>query len=156
MITGYALVALLIVAAIALMVAEMLLPTHGLLGLMGILLAAGAVVVCIRQNAWAGVALLLAIIALTPLVWTGWMKIWPKTPMGRRLILSSVTPAPPAKEVCVGQHGVTLSELRPMGMCELDDGTRVEASSEHGSVPAGTAVRVIAISDGRPTVRVVT
>jgi membrane-bound ClpP family serine protease len=154
MIEGYALVAVLLGVAVALLVAELLLPTHGLLGVAGLAAAVAGIVVCTRLNAWAGLGLTLALVAATPLLWGAWLKVWPKTPVGRRMILTATISQPPEAPVHVGQVGVTVSELRPMGVCELEDGTRVEALSEHGLVPPGTAVRVIAVANNRPTVRV--
>jgi hypothetical protein len=118
-------------------------------------LEVAAIFVCTRRNEWAGLGLTLVLLVAIPLLWAGWLKIWPKTPVGRRMILTATTLPPPAAPVRVGQVGMTISELRPIGMCELEDGTRVEAQSEHGIVAAGTPVRVIAVANNRPTVRVV-
>ena len=156
MIEGYALVAVLLGVAVALLVAELFLPTHGVLGVGGLGAAVVAVFLCTRLNPWAGLGLTVALVAVTPLLWAAWLKIWPKTPVGRRMILTASAPRPPEAPVHVGQVAVTVSELRPMGVCELEDGTRVEAQSEHGIVPPGTPVRVIAVANNRPTVRVVT
>ena len=151
---GYALVALLMTIAAVLVVAEMLLPSHGLLGLACAGCVLGAVYLAMRQNPWAGVALLVGVAAATPFVWTAFVKIWPKTPVGRRVMLPPVTNETAPPPVRVGQAGVTMSELRPVGVCEFD-GVRVEAHSEHGILPPGTPVKVIALVNNRPTVRVV-
>ena len=154
MLEGYSLALLLLAIGVILLFAEVLLPTHGLLGLAG-----GAAVLCAifftsRQNAWAGLTLLLVLAAATPFVLAGVMKIWPRTPVGRRLTLPEVqNPAPQQALVRVGQSGVTVSELRPMGWCEFG-GQRLEAMSEHGVVPPGTRITVIALVNQRPTVRV--
>ena len=150
---GYALVALLMLIGIALLIAELLLPSHGVLGLgsAGCILA--AIFVASRQNVWAGLGLLVTCAALTPFAWVAFVKIWPKTPVGKRVVLPAVTNETPAPHVTVGQAGVTMSELRPIGVCDFD-GVRVEAQSEHGIVPPGTAVRVVALVNNRPTVRV--
>jgi len=150
---GYPLVALLMLIAAALLIAEVLLPSHGVLGLgaAGCILA--AIFVAARQNVWAGLALLVGVTAMTPFAWVAFVKIWPKTPIGRRLVLPPVANPPPSSTVRVGQAGVTMSELRPIGVCEFD-GVRVEAHSEHGIVPPGTAVKVVALVNNRPTVRV--
>jgi len=150
---GYPLVALLMLIAAALLIAEVLLPSHGVLGLgaAGCILA--AIFVAARQNVWAGLALLVGVTAMTPFAWVAFVKLWPKTPIGRRLVLPPVANPPPSSTVRVGQAGVTMSELRPIGVCEFD-GVRVEAHSEHGIVPPGTAVKVVALVNNRPTVRV--
>jgi len=53
---------------------------------------------------------------------------------------------------------VVVSQLRPMGICEFaslqGSSLRVEAQSEHGIVEPGTTVRVVALVNNRPTVRI--
>ena len=150
---GYSLAILLTAIGIVLMLGEALLPTHGLLGVAGGASVLIAIFVAARENAWVGLAMLLALVAATPIVWALFLKIWPRTPAGRRLILPEIVDAPAPAKVRVGQAGVTVSELRPIGTCEFD-GERVEAISEHGIVPPGTQVKVIALNQNRPTVRV--
>jgi len=154
MFEGYSLALLLLAIGVILLLAELLLPTHGLLGLAG-----GGAILCAvfftsRQSAWAGLALLVLLALATPFVWAMVVKIWPNTPVGRRLLLPPVVDAPHTREspVRIGQSGVTISELRPMGSCEFD-GRRMEAISEHGIVPPGTRVTVVALVNNRPTVR---
>jgi membrane-bound ClpP family serine protease len=150
---GYALVALLMLIGVALLIAEVLLPSHGLLGVGAAGCILVAIFVAMRQNAWAGLGLLLVVASLSPLAWMAFVKIWPRTPIGRRIILPPVAHETQSPPVCVGQAGVTMSELRPIGVCEFD-GVRVEAHSEHGIVPPGTAVKVVALVNNRPMVRV--
>jgi membrane-bound ClpP family serine protease len=153
MMEGYSLVALLMLIGIALLIAEVLLPSHGLLGLGAAGFIVAAIFVAMRQNSWAGLGLLLGVVAMSPFAWMAFVKIWPKTPIGRRIILPPVAHETPPPPVRVGQAGVTMSELRPIGVCEFD-GVRVEAHSEHGIVPPGTAVKVVALVNNRPMVRV--
>ena len=153
MLEGYPLVTLLMLIGVALLVAELLLPSHGILGFASAGCILTAIFVASRQNVWAGLGLLVACAALTPFAWTAFVKIWPKTPVGKRVLLPPVTNDPPATLVRVGQAGVTMSELRPIGVCDFD-GVRLEAHSEHGIVPPGTAVKVVALVNNRPTVRV--
>jgi membrane-bound ClpP family serine protease len=153
MFEGYTLALLLLAIGVILLLAEVLLPTHGLVGLAGGGAILCAIFVTSRQNAWAALALLLGLAAATPFVLAAMVKLWPKTPVGRRLTLPPVQDAPQEAIVRVGQTGVTVSELRPMGWCEFD-GRRLEAISEHGIVPPGTNVKVVALANNRPTVRI--
>ncbi len=150
---GYQLVAVLVGVGIALFIAETMLPTHGVLGVLG----AGAIVcgliVCTRRNPWAGMTMLIAMIAATPVAWAGFVKFWPRSPMGRRIMLPPTPPQQQELAVRVGQTGVAVSELRPGGLCEFD-GTRIESISELGVVRAGTSVKVVALVNQRPMVRV--
>jgi membrane-bound ClpP family serine protease len=141
--------------AVALLLGELLLPTHGLLGILGGGAIAAAIVTCYRINVQLGTIVLVAAAIALPFAGAAAVKIWPKTPVGRRVVL-----APPPVDVVdvplvrIGQSGVTVSELRPMGVCEFESG-RIEAISELGMIPPGRAVKVVTMSGNRPTVRAV-
>lgn len=55
-------------------------------------------------------------------------------------------------EHLAGKHGVTLSELRPLGRAEID-GRRYEVRCQSGSVPAGTRIEVLSHEPGNLLVR---
>ena len=157
--TPLALIILLFSIAAALLIAEMLLPAHGVLGVVAVAAAVAAIVMCYRMSHALGLYVALALAVAAPFGAAAWMKLWPKTPLGLRLILG---PADPARDagtqaagaVRVGQTGVVAAELRPNGLCDFGN-ERVAARSERGVLPAGQRVRVIAVVDGRPTVRAV-
>ena len=54
--------------------------------------------------------------------------------------------------VGIGQTGVAISELRPIGICEFDH-ERHEARGELGPIRAGEKVKVVRIDEGRIIVR---
>ncbi|MGB7158775.1 MAG: hypothetical protein WBD40_11950 [Tepidisphaeraceae bacterium] len=139
---------------IALLLGELLLPTHGLLGILGGLGIVAGIVTCYLIGFWLGTTVFLATTIATPFAGALTAKIWPKTPIGRRVVLPPVIDAIPESLVRIGETGMTISELRPMGMCEFERG-RVEAISEHGMIDPGRAVKVVALTNNRPTVRVV-
>ncbi|MCC6424924.1 MAG: hypothetical protein IT447_15735 [Phycisphaerales bacterium] len=146
--------AVLLIGGLALMIGELLLPTHGILGVLGAGLVIAAIGVCFTINQWLGVVVMLASVGVAPFA-AGWaMKIWPKTPLGRKMVLPEVRsiPLPPAAHI--GQEGTTRSDLRPTGEVEFD-GKRVEAASELGWIPAGSRVKIVAIDEGLPRVRLV-
>lgn len=142
---------------IALILAEVLLPTHGVLGVLGAGGLIAAIVMCYLISIRLGTLVLIAAACATPLVWIAFVRVWPRTPIGRRVVLprvvSAISPAP----VLVGQRGVTVSELRPIGVCEFDLPTgrneRIEAISEHGMIPPGRAIAVVDVANNRPVVR---
>lgn len=144
--------AVLLAGGLTLLIGELLLPTHGILGVLGAGLVIAAIAVCFTINQWLGVAVMLAAVGFAPFA-AGWaMKIWPKTPLGRRLVLPEVRsiPLPPAAHI--GQIGITRSDLRPTGEVDFD-GRHVEAASELGWIPAGSRVRIVAMDEGLPRVR---
>ena len=145
---------LLALAGIVLLVAEMLLPSQGILGIAGAIALAGCVVACFRIDSRLGFGVMVAMVVAAPLAGMLWVKVWPRTAVGRKMILSPVSQPVSVETVGVGQQGVTVSELRPMGVCEFGD-ERVEVRAEHGTIPPGSRVQVVGIVDRRPTVRAV-
>jgi membrane-bound ClpP family serine protease len=145
---------LLLLSGLLLLVAEMLLPSQGILGLIGAVALVAMVVVCFRVDSRLGFAVLVAMVVAAPFAGMAVVKVWPRTPIGRRMILARVSGATPAATVSVGQTGVTVSELRPMGVCAFGP-ERLEARAERGTIPAGRQVRIVEMSDRRPTVRAV-
>lgn len=145
---------LLVVAGMILLVAEMLLPSGGILGILGAVAHVAAVVICFRLDSRLGFGVMVAMVVAAPFAGMLWIKVWPKTPVGRRMILAKVNGSIPDATVSVGQTGTTVSELRPMGMCAFG-ADRVEARAERGTIPSGSQVQVVDIADRRPTVRAV-
>ena len=147
-----ALAIVLMVIGVVLLIGELLLPTHGLLGLLAGLSVLAGIGVCFLISPLLGLGVFLGVIIASPVLAAGFLWVWPKTPVGRRLVLQQVSSKAAPAPLCIGQTGVTVSELRPWGECEIAD-TRVEAMSEHGILPARTRVKVVAISTGRAVVR---
>lgn len=136
-----------------LILAEVFLPAGGLVGLLGGLAIVAAVAMCFFIQPWIGLALAAGLLVASPFAMGLWFKLWPRTPIGRRLVLAPPAEAASGPVVQIGQTGLAVSELRPMGICEFND-QRFEAQSEHGVVAPGSSVRVVALLEGRPVVRV--
>ena len=153
--TAVSLAILLFAAGIFLLLAEIILPSHGVLGVFASIAILVAIGVCFWINQYAGLTAAVAVVVLFPFVAALWVKVWPHTPAGRRLILGPPTdvaterPGPQP-----GQIGVVVSELRPGGTCDFA-GSRIEARAENGVIPAGRRVEVVAVIDSRPLVRAV-
>jgi membrane-bound ClpP family serine protease len=154
--TPVGLAILLFAVAAGLVVAEMLLPAHGTLGVLAAVSVVAGIVVCYRVSHALALYVALGFALVAPLAGALWMKLWPRTPLGRRLILRPPAPADPEapQAVRVGQPGIVVTDLRPGGLVDFA-GERLAARSERGILPAGQRVEVIAVVDGRPTVRAV-
>lgn len=141
-------------AGIILLIAEILLPTHGVLGVIGVAGVLVSVGVCFAVQPWLGVALLATCIVAAPVAWSWAIRIWPKTPVGRKILLAPVASTSEPCAVQIGQEGTCITELRPVGVCEFD-GVRMEAISQYGIISRGQRVRVVDLNNRRPVVRVV-
>ena len=160
--TPLAFAILLFAGGVLMLLAEVVLPSHGVLGVVGGLAMVVGVGVLFWVNQYAGVAAAVTLVVLAPFAAAAWVKFWPRTYAGKRLILGPgsevATGTAPVTPVQVGQVGVAVSELRPGGTCEFGSGaaaSRVEARSEHGIIPVGRRVEVFAVVDRRPLVRAV-
>jgi membrane-bound serine protease (ClpP class) len=145
------------VSGVILLIAEILLPSHGILGILGAGVLITGVGACFAINQYAGLASAIGVVVLMPVAVAAWVKVWPHTYAGKRLILGPTTSAVahvPAAAFTIGQVGTVFSELRPGGVCEFG-AERVECRCENNTIPAGRRVEVIAVVDGRPLVRAV-
>lgn len=137
-----------------LFLAELLLPTHGVLGGLAVAALVVAIGTCFYLNQWLGLGVLVAALLASPFLGSLFVRIYPRTLIGRRVVLQPVEHHLQAPPIQIGQVGVAVSELRPMGECEFG-AKRIEVRSERGIVPAGTPVKIVSVNGGCPLVRIV-
>src|SRR2546427_9000158 len=87
--TLFALAIFLFSIATALLIAETLLPAHGALGVLAVGAMVGGIVVCYRISHALGLYVAVGLALAAPFAGAVWVKLWPKTPLGRRLVLGS-------------------------------------------------------------------
>lgn len=86
-----------------------------------------------------------------------WVHWFPKTKMGRQMVLHTTTGAPPKienKDALLQQTGEIVSACRPSGIAEFAK-QRYDVMSEGGFLPAGQKVKVIAVEGNKIVVRAV-
>lgn len=138
--------------AFLLLVAEVFVPTAGTLGITALVVAIAGVVCMWRYDSSWGITSLLALLVLAPMAVAFLFKVWPHTPLGRRIIgakseeevehdRQEEARVREARQALVGKQGVALSDLRPVGMVEID-GVRYEVLCETAWLKAGAKVRV--------------
>jgi len=145
--------ALIFTAGILVLVAEIFIPSHGILSLVGLaLLATGVVRTFMEYGRGTGVVAVLACMIVVPAVAFVAIKYWHRTPIGKMIsppnpILTSADIGVPVEELerLVGQTGKALSALRPAGICDFN-GKRVSCITEFGLIDAGVAVEAVRIS----------
>jgi membrane-bound ClpP family serine protease len=148
-----ALIFLLFAVGLVLLISELLLPTHGLLAVAGLCCFGGALLILFSVNQWMGLTIFFVAIVASPLLANLALKIWTHSPVGRRIVLQPVHSTKEPSRISLGQIGISVTELRPMGECDFAD-QRMEAVSQLGTIAPGVKVKIIAIDNGRPTVRV--
>jgi membrane-bound ClpP family serine protease len=150
---------LLIVLGLALLIAELFIPSGGMLFFASSLLIVGGVVLSfIYGDTATGMVTLLSVFVVVPAVATLMLYIWPRTPIGRRLVLRDRDQATAGLPVNLeleglrGRYGRALSDLRPAGTVDFD-GRRIDTISEGPMVAAGSWVRCVDVRAATVVVR---
>src|SRR4051794_9468209 len=150
----------LILIGMVLLVAELFIPSFGVLTA----LAVGAMVLGIastfRIDQTTGVVTLLTVFVVTPVLMAAVFHYAPRTAFGKRLFLTGPREEETAANMPVnqellelrGRYGRTVSPLRPAGTAEFD-GRRVDVLSEGALVEPGQWVRCLEVSAGKVIVR---
>jgi membrane-bound ClpP family serine protease len=140
----------LLALAIGLLAADLFLPTAGIVLVLSLICAAGSILFGFRHSYDFGIGLLIFELALVPIFAFIFVKLWPKTPLGRRMIIE------PEKaesfqweaDTLVGRVGITLCDLVPAGDIEIE-GRHWDATSRVGLIERGTQVKVVAEEMGQ-------
>lgn len=149
--------------AAVLVFVELFVPTGGALGFVSAAVAVAAVVCLWNYDTQWGVGSLLAVIVLGPAVMAFGLRLYPHTPMGRRMIgvpSDEEVQARQEKEEAerrarldlIGKVGLVRTECRPVGTVEID-GRRYDALSETVLIRPGVRVRVTAVEGHELRVR---
>jgi membrane-bound ClpP family serine protease len=150
---------LLIALGLALLVAELFLPSGGVLFLAcSVCILVGVAMAFVYGDTATGMVTLLGVFVAVPALATLMLYVWPRTPMGRRLILpdqdATVANMPVNLELenLRGRYGRALSDLRPAGVVDFE-GRRVDTITEGMMVAAGSWVRCVDVRAGKVVVR---
>ena len=148
-------------ACAALIIAEVFVPSGGLISIFALACLIGGAVIFFRHSAtagWIGVGIA-AVMIPTVLIFA--YRIFPKTRFGK-----SVTLTPPKRQQgdaipdtselkeMLGKVGVVITPLRPVGMCDFAE-KRVECVAESGYVDKDKKVKVIDVESTQLTVRMI-
>jgi membrane-bound serine protease (ClpP class) len=154
------LIAILVLCALVLIVAEICTPSFGMLGLCAAGCLAWASYESFGFGQWAGVSFVACCVIGVPIYLSFMMKILPDTPLGRWLILRQVhagtgsgVPEAEDNSKLVGSIGKTLTVLRPVGAVRVG-GRRVIATAESGFIPSGRPVKVVKAAGSNIVVRI--
>jgi membrane-bound ClpP family serine protease len=143
---------LLLVLGTGLALLEVFFPSAGVLGFLSAAALLASIVMGFYQSPTVGAVILVVIAAGLPTLIAVALQYWPKTAMGRRVLLvaprsEDVLPDNPDKELLkglVGRTGKAKSKLLLSGVITLD-GRTFDAVSESMPVEVGQAVRVVQV-----------
>ncbi|MHC5060182.1 MAG: NfeD family protein [Planctomycetota bacterium] len=146
-------------ASAALLVAEVFVPSGGLLSICSLACLAGGIVIFFNFSTMAGWVGIVVAILMIPTVLILAYKMFPKTRFGKAVTLTpperergDAIPDTGAIKELLGKSGLVLSDLRPVGMCDFD-GRRVECVAETGYIEKDKKVTVIRVEGTQLTVR---
>lgn len=150
---------LLYVAALALAVVDLFVPSGGMLLVLATLAALAAVLFGFRSGNAVGMATLTLVIATVPAFVVLAINIWPHTPIGKRIILklpsaeavSSRPESDPLREL-IGHVLLAETAFLPTGQVRVGH-RRFNAVAESGFIEAGTHVRVLSVRERNLIVR---
>ncbi|MGQ0634333.1 MAG: NfeD family protein [Planctomycetaceae bacterium] len=162
---SYSLWAFLLMAlGISLLIAEVFIPSGGLISILAIVSLVAALL-CAGKAWWSlspGYfwSFVSAMVVLLPVAIGVAFYIWPSTPLGKRAILEGPAPEEVAAFVeqeekysqMVGQVGETVTALNPAGIVRIA-GHRVHCMSEGVIIDAGVRVRVMSAKPNGVIVR---
>ena len=141
---------ILYISAIVLALVDLYVPSAGMLVVLSLVAAVGSIVFGFRSGTTGGMTMLTLVAATIPILGLVAIRIWPHTPIGRRIVLS--LPPEPSVEPNVKQNVlneligyVVVSEypLMPSGQLTIDH-RPYNASAESGYIDAGCRVEVVA------------
>lgn len=153
----------LLAASLLLIIVELFVPSGGLIAITAGVVAISGVVCLFRVSPTWGIIGIFAILLGGPSAFAFGLKIWPHTAIGRRMLGARSPEEEEAERLAeirerermaalVGRVGVVLSDLRPVGVVEVD-GQRYDALSETSLIRAGTRIRVSIVEPTQVRVR---
>jgi membrane-bound ClpP family serine protease len=153
---------MLLVLGVGLAVLEVFFPSAGILAFLSAASVFAAIIMGFRQGPAVGLAMLGVSVVGIPAIVILAFRYWPKTAMGKRVLLSAPTaddvlPDDPDRrrlKGMVGKIGRAKCRMLPGGVVAIE-GHNVEAVSEGMVVEVGQAVRVIKVQANRVVVRLV-
>jgi membrane-bound ClpP family serine protease len=152
---------LLLLVGLLLLASEVFVPSGGVLGFLSMASTIAAIVMAFYTKGVEAGVILLCISALAiPATLVAAFRWWPKTPMGKRLLLDipkgeDLLPDSPERRQLrslVGKTGVAGSVMLPSGVVTVE-GLTVDALTEGIAVEVGTLVRVIDVRGNRVVVQ---
>jgi membrane-bound serine protease (ClpP class) len=152
---------ILFLACAALLIAEVFIPSGGILSIFSMGCLMGGLVIFFKHNTTMGIVGITVALVMIPAVLITAYRVLPDSKFGKKVFL-----APPKREKGdaipdtdklndrLGDVGSVITPLRPVGMVDFD-GSRIECVSESGFIENSNNVKVIKVEGTQLTVRVV-
>lgn len=149
----------LLACAAVLMLVELVVPSGGVISLLAALCVCGAIISAFFAGSKTGISFLIGTSVAVAVGAFLFFKIWPHTPMGRRIVM-----APQSEEEVIdesrrdsvnrliGESGIAKTQMLPSGLVIVGEET-YDAVSEGMAIEPGEPVEVVAVRMNRLIVR---
>jgi membrane-bound ClpP family serine protease len=145
---------LLLLLGIVLVMAEAFIPSGGILGVLAAIVLVSSLIFAFKESDGVGFAFLGIVVVCVPTVVILGLKVFPKTPIGRRVILEPFVESPEDRgkagvsdqdfSQLLGKLGKTATPLRPSGIIEIND-QRYSAVAEGELIDKNVDIIVIKV-----------
>jgi membrane-bound serine protease (ClpP class) len=143
---------LLLALGLGLIVAEIFFPSFGLLSVLATAALLGSLAMAFHESTALGVRFLIAVALLVPATIVLGFKFFPKSPLGKRMVVSGPTFEATRTDGLagdlLGKEGEIEADCRPAGMARLD-GRRVDVVTRGEWIEVGANVRVVEVQGNR-------
>jgi len=146
----------LLLIGLALIVAEVFLPSLGVLSVAATAAIVAAIALAFQDGRSTGIAFLAATAVLVPTTIMLGFRLFPRTPFGRRMVAGGLSFGSKASFderdlTLVGKQGVLEADCRPAGVARLE-GRRVDVVTRGEWIERGAPVRVVEVQGNRVVV----
>ncbi len=140
---------ILIALGLCVVILELFIPSAGMLGLLAAVLIVSGITLAFVSDLKSGAVVLLVTALALPVLLAVMIKVWPSTPIGKRILLKNlkpedVLPASQHAQELVGQLGVARTKMLPSGIVFVNE-QKLDAVSDGLPIDAGQPIKVIAI-----------
>ena len=141
----------LLISSVILLALEVSIPSGGILGILGVLAVLGSILAAfLKVGVTAGIAFTSIFAVLIPVVVYILVRLWPRTPMGKRILINTPSESEIVPErihnlkELIGQPGLAISPMLPSGAIRIL-GRNIDAVSDGIPIEKGSLVEVVAV-----------
>jgi membrane-bound serine protease (ClpP class) len=135
---------------------ELFVPSAGVLGGLAAVLLISGIVLAFMSDLKTGALMLLITVLALPLLLALMVKVWPSTPIGRRILIGRMTEEevlPQSQHFSevrqlVGMLGVAKTKMLPSGMIVIN-GKKYDAVSDGFAIDPGQPIKVVDVKGNR-------
>jgi len=148
---------ILLTAGLCAVAVELFVPSAGIIGIIAATLVMSGIVVGFMDSLTTGALMLMIAVIALPVLLTMMFKVWPHTPLGKRILLKDLKPEDvlPKKshykkrnDSLIGKLGIARTKMLPSGIVMVD-GEKFDAISEGFAIDQGDVVKIVDVREHR-------